>query len=177
MMVHATSPATSSLLTKAGSAQGAPEDWGVGERGWQVSGAAGFTGSPGTFLFAGEALYRLNVNASTDRIRGSLSIGPLLQVGLAGNHLLFAPSGNVRYTFDVPALPRLKPYAEGGVGFLISKKKGDPTFGSGLIVLGGGADYMLRDNLGVGGRSYLNIAPGPGEDFFVSFLGGVSYYF
>ena len=177
MIGHAASPATSSLLIEARPPPAAPEYQREGQKAWQASAAAGFTVSPGAFLIAAEALYPLEANVSTERIRGGISVGPLLQIGFTGNHLLLGPTGNVRYTLELPSLPRLKPYAEGGLGFLVSKKKGDPTFGSALIVLGGGADYMLRENLGVGARSYLNIAPGPGEDFFISFLGGVSYYF
>ncbi|MCZ6690943.1 MAG: hypothetical protein O7H41_15240 [Planctomycetota bacterium] len=174
---HAASPATPSLLIETSSPPAAPEYQRQGEKARQVSAMAGFTASPGTFLLAAEVMYPLDSNVSTDRIRGGLSVGPLLQIGFNGNHLLLGPSLNARFTIDLPSLPRLRPYAEAGVGLLISKKKDHATFGSALIVLGGGADWMLRENLGVGARSYINIAPGPGEDFFMSFLGGVTYYF
>lgn len=159
-----------------------PPQWrgpyrGSGKRGWVVSGGAGFTVSPGALLLSGEALYTLDVDLKRGPLPGVLSVGPLLQLGFTGNVFLFAPSANARYTVDVPHRPQLKPFAEAGVGFLISKEKNHGTFGSGLFLIGGGVDYMIRENIGVGGKSYLNFAPGPGQDFFASFLGGVSFHY
>ncbi len=161
-------------------------------RGMSVNASAGFTVSPETFLLSGEVLFDLGrgISSTPDPntgagFSGGLHAGGLLQLGLDDKHVLFAPAGVVRFVFDVPELPQLRPFGEAGLGFLIDtrvrKRKGKSdkrdTNINGLMLFGGGVEWMLRPNIGVGGKSYLNIAPGPGENFFLSFLGGASWYF
>jgi hypothetical protein len=98
-------------------------------------------------------------------------------MGFTGNAQIFAPAGVVRYAFDLERQPYVTPFGEAGLGFLISHHRGHDTHFSGLILFGGGVEYRIRENLGVGGKGYLNFAPGPGEDFFGSLMGGVTWYY
>jgi len=124
----------------------------------------GFTVDPETFLMGG----RFDVPLAY-----GFSLGPFVQIGVSDDNTLVGISGNVKYTIPVPEEPKVLPSLEAGAGVLISDQH-DDTETSFLIVLGGGLDYMITRNIGLGGHVYANPAPGPGEDFFVSFLFGLN---
>ncbi len=124
----------------------------------------GFTVDPETFLIGGKFDFPLTYG---------FSLGPLVQIGLSDDEQLYGFSGNIKYTISIPEAPKVLPSLEAGAGVLVSDQN-DDTETSFLIVLGGGLDYMITDHFGLGGHVYANPAPGPGEDFFVSFLFGVN---
>jgi hypothetical protein len=133
---------------------------------FSAHGGVGFTASPETFLFAMGADYF---------ITSELSIGPLLQFGFEDDWSIFAPSLNVRWTFDLDLADpwnRLKPFAEGGIGgcYMHHKRTGDDEEWGFLINFGGGLEYYVTDTLALGTEMLFNFLPGEvqGQDFFFS---------
>ena len=130
----------------------------------------GFTLDPETFLFGGRFDYPL--------VSG-LSLGPFIQVGVSDEDTLVGISGNFKYSFILAEVPRLVPSVEAGAGVLVADTEenggDDDSDTSFLLVFGGGADYMITNNFGVGSHVYFNPAPGPGEDFFFSWYFGIVF--
>jgi hypothetical protein len=126
----------------------------------------GFTIHPETFLMGGRFDFPLAYG---------FSLGPLLQVGVSDDDTLVGISGNVKYTVSLPDAPRILPSLEVGAGALISDRDNDDTEGAFLIVVGGGLDYMITSNLGLGGHVYADPFFGDETDAFVSFLFGLTF--
>jgi hypothetical protein len=129
----------------------------------QLSG--GFTSGPETALSAFQVSHFL-----TDTI----ALAPVLQLGVADDHFLFAPSLDAKIAIDVDAAPRLLPFVQGGLGFAYideqrSDGRDDDDVGF-LIHAGGGAEWFVTDRLSLGTAVFFNFLPGSvqGEDFFFS---------
>src|SRR4030042_1367091 len=52
------------------------------------------------------------------------SVGPLLQMGFTGDLFQLGFTVQAKYTFDIEQIPALKPYIEGGVGFIYANMDG-----------------------------------------------------
>lgn len=130
-----------------------------------AGGAVGFTVDPETFLMTGAGDYFLSDN---------LAVGPLLQLGLADDRLMFAPTANVKAVFDLPGpgFERLKPFAQGGLGlaYIQKDRRGDDDDVGFLLNFGFGADYFLTERFSLGNSVLFNITPDKvrGENFFFS---------
>lgn len=136
---------------------------------FSVRGAIGFTLDPETFLLAGEVDYFFN---------DSFAAGPLLQFGVSDDDLILMPSVNFLCQLDLSqmseepggALERLKPFAQGGIGFAFIDK--DNRFGDDddigfMFNVGFGIDYYLAESFAVGNNLLFNIMPDDvvGENF------------
>ena len=143
----------------------------------------GFTADPDTFLLAVELPFQ---------VARQVEIGPLVQLGVADNHTIVAPTLNGRYVFDLaswgawgkrPTLRRLHPMVFGGLGFAYinrDRPSGDRDDIGFLFDLGFGAEYELSPRVSVGSRMTFNVLPGGvvGEDFFFAWqVGTVRFRF
>lgn len=98
------------------------------------------------------------------------SVGPLLQVGLAGNFSQVGLSGQVKYWFDLPDYPKVRPHLEGGVGFIhLSESNRDET--KFLMPLGSGIDVQVVKHLFLNSTVLLNIS-NLNNNLFVSWMFG-----
>jgi hypothetical protein len=126
----------------------------------------GFTASPTTFLFALGLEYFVTEN---------LSAGLQGQIGVSDDHFLAAPTLGVQWTFDLPypGLERLKPLAQGGLGFAYLERDrpgSNPDEVGFLMNFGGGVDYYLTDSIAIGSTMLFNFLPDEtlGDHFFFS---------
>jgi len=109
-----------------------------------------------------------------------LSIGPLLQMGFTGDLFQLGLSAQLKYTFDLPQLPELKPHVEAGIGFVyadLSQGGSDTSF---LIPLGLGAEYKLSEKISLDTTLLFNFTDlnvGRGDSFFLTWLVGVKIPF
>lgn len=139
------------------------------EQGFSLEPGIGFTAGPNTFLMALTAPYAFDRH---------FSLGPRLEIGVADNRVLVAPSANARYAFDLTGidddlLRRLRPYLQGGFGIAYVKKDrpgGDDDGVGGLIDLGFGMEYPLNTQVSLGSGMLFHIVPGSpaGETFYFS---------
>ena len=131
---------------------------------------AGFTTNPGTFLMMGRLDFPINIRG------GDFTIGPVLQFGMEDEDALelFGATANLKYYIPLEEVvgPRLRPSLEAGAGVLLS---GEEKSGSFLLMFGGGVDYAITRAIELGAHIYANPAPGPGEDFYVSYLFGANF--
>ena len=98
-----------------------------------------------------------------------LSVGPLLQLGFDDDFTLIGFSGQLKYTFDVPASPHLHPNIQGGLGFVyIDNGKHDTDL---LVPLGGGLDVDVTSNLSLGTTLLINVT-GLEDDIYLSWIFG-----
>ena len=169
------------LLGIAGplAAAGAPPE----ESSVSFEGGIGFTSDPDTFLLG----FELPVQVAHE-----VEIGPLLQLGVADNHTIVAPTLNARYVFDLPSwgvweqrptLRRFHPMVFGGLGFayIDQDTSSENRDGTGFLLdLGFGVEYELAGRVSVGSRMTFNVLPGSvaGENFFFSWqVGTVRFRF
>src|SRR5262245_41994470 len=119
---------------------------------WSVRGGIGFTASPELFLMALEGDYQLFQN---------FGVGPLVQLGVTDEELLVAPTVNAQYAFNIPRLDRLKPFIQGGLGFVYRNNEDcDCNEDTGFLVnFGPGVDWFLGNNLAVGSSALFNFMP------------------
>jgi hypothetical protein len=135
---------------------------------WLLRGSVGFTLDPDTFLMGLEGDYSLTKE---------LFLGPLVQIGVSDDHVIVAPTANLRYEFALPEKPKelknLKPFLQVGMGFVYMHKdqkhhdRDDVGF---LINPGFGVDYYLTDKFALGTNMLFNVVPGDVLDqhFFFS---------
>lgn len=132
--------------------------------------AAGFTTNPGTFLMMGRFDFPISIREN------DFTIGPVLQFGMEDEDALelFGATANLKYYIPLRevAPPWLRPSLEAGAGVLIS---GEDKSGSFLFMLGGGVDFAITRSIEIGAHVYANPAPGPGEDFYMSYLFGTNF--
>jgi hypothetical protein len=143
---------------------------------FSLGGSLGFmTDTPDSTAFA--------IGLSGDYyITNEFSIGPLLQMGFTGDLFLIGPSAQAKYTFDLGAIPNLKPYAQAGIGFIYGElKRGgekdkDTSF---LIPFGLGAEYKLTRDVSLDATVLLNATNLDlrDEHLFVTFLFGFKFAF
>lgn len=104
----------------------------------------------------------------------TIAIAPFLQLGVADDHFLFAPSLDAKIVIDVESEPRLLPFAQAGLGFAYIDEDdagGDDSDDAGFLVhAGGGVDFFVTERLSLGTAVYFNFLPGEvqDEDFFFS---------
>jgi len=111
-----------------------------------------------------------------------LSIGPLLQMGFTGDLFQLGLTGQIKYTFDLPQIPALKPHIEAGIGFIYADLDrpgggGDDT--SFLIPIGLGAEYKLNSRISLDTTLLFNFTDlnVRDENFFITWLLGVKFPF
>jgi hypothetical protein len=116
---------------------------------WTLGGGVGFLGDTpdGTALA---------INAHADvLVAPSLTLGPLMQLGLTGDLGQLGLSGQATYWIPLRGTARqLTLTVQAGLGFVHSDFGGADT--SWLIPLGVGADYALSDTLSATGTFLLN---------------------
>jgi hypothetical protein len=116
---------------------------------WTGGGGLGFLGNT-----ADGVAFALNLNAETF-IKRSLSVGPLLQLGITGDLTQIGVSGQVKYWIDLSNIATgLKLTAQGGLGFVYTDFRGDDT--SFLIPIGVGLDYALSNAVSATATFLLN---------------------
>jgi hypothetical protein len=133
------------------------------DSGFSARGAIGFTADPSTFLMT------LEVPWAADEL---VSVGPLFQLGISDDDVLFAPSLQAYLTPRLGGdLDEIRPYAHMGMGiaYLEKDRRGprddeDVDF---LLALGLGVEYALQENLFVGTGLLFNVIPAGvvGENF------------
>ncbi len=142
---------------------GTPEESGR----WSFRTSIGFTASPGGFLMTAAFPY-----AATRHI----SIVPLLQLSVADDLVILAPTANFQYAFDIPTsnehLRKLRPFLQAGLGFAFihkNRRRNDDEVGF-LMNPGFGVEYAVSENVAVGSNMLFNILPvsTSGENFFFS---------
>lgn len=110
----------------------------------------------------------------------ALSIGPLLQMGFTGDLFQLGLSAQLKYTFDLPQLPELKPHVEAGIGFVYADLSPGGSDTSFLIPLGLGAEYKLSEKISLDTTLLFNFTDlnvGRGDSFFLTWLVGVKIPF
>lgn len=115
-------------------------------------------------------------------LTNELSIGPLLQMGFTGDLFQLGLTAQVKYTFDLPQIPALKPRIEAGIGFIyadLDRPEGSVDDTSFLIPLGLGAEYKLSDRISLDSTLLFNFTDLDirGESFFITWLVGVKFPF
>ena len=165
------------LMGLAGGAQ-AQQDWRGSmpqepSNSVSVRASLGFTASPETFLMSAEVPFPLSP---------VFSVGPLIQVGVADDRTIVAPTINGRFNISqsIPndwASNRLQPFVQGGIGFAyidqevkrlnIKRSRDDVGF---LLNFGFGVDYYLTERIAIGSNLFFNVLPveTTGENFFFS---------
>lgn len=115
-------------------------------------------------------------------LTNELSIGPLLQMGFTGDLFQLGLTAQVKYTFDLPQLPALKPHLEAGIGFIyadLDRPGGSVDDTNFLIPLGLGAEYKLTDRISLDTTLLFNFTDLDirDESFFITWLVGVKIPF
>jgi opacity protein-like surface antigen len=146
----------------------------------------------GRFIFGGGLGLQANTPDNTAFAFGfggdyyltqGFSIGPLFQFGFTGDLFQFGFSGQAKYTFDLKAIPALKPYAEAGVGVIYAdldlsrgRSEHDTSF---LFPLGMGAEYRLTHSISLDNKFLFNFTDLDVQDkhFFFTWLVGLRYRF
>jgi hypothetical protein len=110
-----------------------------------------------------------------------LSLGPLLQVGISDDFFQLGLSGQAKYVFTSPEMPRLRPHLQGGLGIigmdLDRPGPGDNDDIGFLIPLGSGIEYAVGKNTFLGTTLLLNFTDADvrGQDnVFMSWVFGQS---
>ena len=124
----------------------------------------GFTTSPELLLLAAEVDWFITEH---------IAIGPLVQAGLPEDPFIIASTINVKALFDIPPMPRLKPFVQGGIGgaYLYEEIGDCCQEGSGLLLnAGGGFEVFLSGTFALGSEVLFNFMPQGviGEHFFFS---------
>ncbi len=116
-------------------------------------------------------------------LTNALSIGPLLQMGFTGDLFQLGLSAQLKYTFDIPQLPNLKPNVGVGIGFIyadLDQPGGSVDDTSFLIPLGLGVEYKLSEKISLDTNLLFNFTDlnvGGGDSFFITWLVGVKIPF
>jgi opacity protein-like surface antigen len=112
-------------------------------------------------------------------LTNQLSIGPLLQMGFTGDLFQLGLTAQVKYTFDLPQIPQLKPHAEAGIGFVYADLDPGTDDINFLIPLGVGAEYKLSERLSLDTTLLFNFTDLDvrDENFFITWLVGVKIPF
>ncbi len=112
-------------------------------------------------------------------ITHNFSVGPLLQFGFTDDLFQIGPTIQAKYTFDLPANPKLKLHLQGGIGFIYAElpNSNDTSF---LIPLGFGGEYRLNRQISIGSTVLFNITDLDdvrNENFFFTWLTGLKFRF
>jgi hypothetical protein len=111
----------------------------------------------------------------------NVSIGPLIQFGFTGDLFQIGPSVQLKYTHDFDN--RWKAHAQGGLGYTyahLNRRGPNVDDSSVLLPFGGGIEYRFTDRLSAGTTVLFNIMDLDkvgGENFSLSFLGGIKFRF
>lgn len=125
---------------------------------WSGGAGMGFLGNTpdgiAEFAIKGHADYFV-----TDRF----SVGPLAQYAGTGNDVLFGLSAQAKYWWDLPGMEnRAKFLLQGGLGFIRAgitdtDSRTSNTYGSFVIPIGIGLDYVLTPRMAVTADILLNV--------------------
>ena len=124
--------------------------------GIEIAAGIGFTASPGSLLVAGEA---------DIPIASQSSVGPLLQIGVTDQRVLFAPAFHFRHEFALPAetgIRGLTPWVQVGAGLLYayeSLPRGSHDDVGPLLLLGGGVEWALGSQVSARVGALLDVMP------------------
>ncbi len=117
-------------------------------------------------------------------ITHNFSVGPLLQFGFTDDLFQIGPTIQAKYTFDLPANPKLKLHLQGGIGFIYTELdrggRPDTNETSFLIPLGFGGEYRLNRQISIGSTVLFNITDLDdvrNENFFFTWLTGLRFRF
>lgn len=135
---------------------------------WAFRAGLGFTIDPDNFLMNFELPYRFDQYVSA---------GPMIQIGVADEKLLVAPTATIN--IRVPDMPgdsfdRFHPNLFAGLGFAVIQnddRRGDNTDAGFLVNTGFGLDYDLSARVSLGSRMIFNFLPASrtlGERFWYS---------
>lgn len=150
---------------------GAATTWtGTGlETAWYLRGGIGFTADPDELLLNFELAHQFDQY---------ISFGPMLQIGVADNRSIWAPTANLTITVpDMPGedLDNFHPFLFAGIGVGVLENgdrggRADTRQTGFLVNTGLGVDYALNEQLSVGTRVIFNFLPGRtlNEDMFYS---------
>ena len=169
------------VATSSARAQGwEDDDWGdpggattwtgsAQETAWYVRGGIGFTVDPDELLLNFELAHQFDQY---------ISFGPMLQIGVADNRSIWAPTANLTITVpDMPGedLDNFHPFLFAGIGVGVLENgdrggRADTRQTGFLVNTGLGLDYALNEQLSVGTRVIFNFLPGRtlNEDMFYS---------
>ncbi len=123
---------------------------------WSLRAGVGFIAGPDHFLMNFELPYRFDQY---------VSLGPMIQVGIANDRSIVAPTANLTITIpDLPGdtLDRFRPNVFAGIGFAVitdDDRNGDDRSAGFLINAGFGVDYVLSQRVSIGSRMILNFLP------------------
>lgn len=129
---------------------------------------------------AGPEAFTVGVEADF-LVRGQLSMGPMVQVGLEDDFAVLSPTAFARLRFDLPGhgetLRRVRPFIQAGAGvaYVGIEVPDLPCVGVdddiGLFTNAGlGADFRLSHSFSIGTKLLVNMMPGEvfGESFSFS---------
>lgn len=127
----------------------------------ELIGDIGLTGGPSMFLLGGEMSYHLDEASA---------VGALLQLGVSGDDTFLGLSMHYKHHFYLEgagARSRLRPFAQGGLGFAyLDKDRRDDW--SVLVHAGGGLQYHVNSTTHLGSNILLDFLPNePAGDSFV----------
>ncbi|MFM8315199.1 MAG: hypothetical protein ACKOA8_13015 [Deltaproteobacteria bacterium] len=123
---------------------------------WLGGGGFGLTLGPTLIMLSPELEYVYNKD---------VTFGGLVQMGFAGDGILFTVSGTYRKVLG-DERSQLRPTFEGGLGLAMAS--GISTSSVGIHILaGGGVEYVFDKNLTLGSMLRLNFAP-PLKSMFLS---------
>lgn len=128
------------------------------------SAGLGLTDSPDTFLTVLEGGWYLREN---------LAFAPMLQLGVADDETIIAPTVDLKAYLPLPDLDPIRLHVLGGIGFAYLEKEGrrgdDDDIGL-LVHFGFGGNYPLSDELSLGSSVLFNVMPKEvlDEQFFLS---------
>jgi opacity protein-like surface antigen len=111
------------------------------------------------------------------------SVGPLLQMGFTGDLFQLGFTAQAKYTFDIDAIPALKPHIEAGIGIIYAdlnrSGRRDEDDLNVLFPLGLGVEYRLTKSISLDTTAFFNFTDLDVRDeyFFFTWLVGVRYRF
>jgi len=131
--------------------------YGAASRGdWLAGGGFGLTLGPTLVMLSPQLEYVY---------KPDLTFGSLVQMGLAGDGVLFTVSGTCRAVFGDSAA-KVRPTFEGGLGLAMASNLYASSVGV-HILAAGGVDYIYDKDLTLGTMLRLNFAP-PLKSMFLS---------
>jgi hypothetical protein len=102
-------------------------------------------------------------------LTNELSVGPLLQVGFDSDYSQVGLTAELKYTFNLPKNPKVRPNLQGGLGFIhTSDGRNQTDF---LLPIGGGIDVEVTKHLFLNSTFLLNVT-GLHDDLYVSWFFG-----
>jgi hypothetical protein len=128
----------------------------LGRGDWLGGGGFGLTLSPTLLMLSPQLEYVY---------KPDVTFGSLVQMGFAGEGVLFTVSGTYREVLGDPR-EKFRPTFEGGLGLAMASSLSTSSVGVHLM-FGGGVEYVYDKNLTLGSMLRINFAP-PVESMFIS---------